>query len=87
MTDYGAAHKSVLKKLDRIQIGALRLCIDTIKTTPTNTLLVEMEKLPLYLRRLKLSVTNWVKLKGSGKELPTTKVLCESWEYWQITKR
>ncbi len=74
---YGAAAKSVLEKVDRIQFRALRLSIGAIKTTPTNELLVETKGLPLYLRWIKLSLTYWVKLKGSGKEQPATEVLCD----------
>lgn len=46
---YGAAAKSVLEKLDRIQFRALRISIGAIKTTSTNALLVEAKELPLYL--------------------------------------
>lgn len=73
----GAAAKSILEKLDRIQFRALRLSIGAVKTTPTNALLVEADELPLYLRRSKLSLAYWVKLKGSGEEQPATKVLCD----------
>ncbi len=69
---YGAAAKSVLEKVDRIQFRALRLSIRAIKTTPE--LLVETKELPLYLRWIKLSLTYWVKLKGSRKEQPATEV-------------
>ncbi len=41
---YGAAAKSVLGKVDRIQFRALRLSIGAIKTTPTNELLVETKE-------------------------------------------
>ncbi len=38
------------------------------KTTRTNALLVEAKELPLFLRRIALSLTYWVKFKGSGNE-------------------
>ncbi len=83
---YGAAAKSILEKLDKIQFRALRISIGAVKTTPTNALLVEANELPLYLRRSKLSLVYWVKLKGSGEEQPAIKVLNDCWEYAQQRK-
>jgi len=80
---YGAAAKSTLEILDRIQNRALRLSTGAIKSTPNIALLVETDELPLSLRRAKLAMAYWVKLKGSGEELPATKVLDECWEYTQ----
>ncbi len=42
---------------------------------------MEANKLPLYLRRSKLSLVYWVKLKGSA-----IKVLYDCWEYAQQRK-
>ena len=83
---YGAAAKSSLEKLDRIQSRALRISIGAVKTTPINAMLVEANELPLYLRRIKLAMAFWVKLKGSGEEIPAVNVLENCWEYSQIKK-
>ncbi len=83
---YGVAAKSILEKLDKIQFRALRISIGAVKTTPTNVLLVEANELPLNLRRSKLSLVYWVKLKGSGEEQPAIKVLNDCWEYAQQRK-
>ncbi|MGL5578178.1 MAG: ribonuclease H family protein, partial [Fusobacteriaceae bacterium] len=47
---------------------------------------MEAEELPLYLRRIKLALLYWVKLKGSGEEQPMTKVIGDCWEYSQKLK-
>lgn len=82
---YGAAAKSMLEKLVRIQFRALRLSIGAVKTS-TDALLIEAEELPLQLRHLKMSLAYWVELKGSGEEQPAAKVICDCWEYSQQRK-
>ena len=68
---YGAAAKTSLQKVDRVQCRALRLCIGAIKSTPINAVLIEAGETTLELRREKLALAYWVKLKGSGEENPT----------------
>ncbi len=74
------------KNLTKFQFRALRISIGAVKTMSTNALLVEANELPLYLRRSKLSLVYWVKLKGSGEEQPAVKVLSDCWEYAQQRK-
>lgn len=64
---YRAAAKSILENLHRTQSRALKHSIGAVKTTPTNW------KLTNYLSNL--SLAHWVMLRGSGEELPATKVL------------
>ncbi len=47
--------------------------------TPINAILIETE-LPLKLRREKLALTYWIRLKGSGKETPTKDTIKDCWE-------
>lgn len=46
---YGSASESLLKKLDRIQYRALRICLGAVKTTPVNALLVEANEMPFEI--------------------------------------
>lgn len=65
---YAGASGTLLKKLDRIQYQALRLCTGAFKSTPTETLLVEMGEMPLAMRRTQLSLSYWVSLQGCGQD-------------------
>ena len=53
---YGAAAKTSLLKMDRIQYKALRLCIGAIKSSPINAVLIEAGETPLEIRRETCSV-------------------------------
>lgn len=76
---YGAAAKTILGKINRLQYRALRVCIRAVKTTPINAILIEAGEMPLELRREKLAY--WIRLKGSGKENPAKETIQECWEY------
>lgn len=78
---YGAAAKTILEKINRLQYRALRVCIGAIKSTPINAILIEAGQTPLELRREKLALAYWIRLKGSGKENPTKESIQECWEY------
>ncbi len=64
----------------RLQYRALRVCIGAIKLTPINAILIETGELPLKLRREKLALTYWIRLKGRGKETPTKDTIKDCWE-------
>lgn len=78
---YGAAAPSVLKKSEIIQAKALRICSGAMKTTPTNALLVEMGETSLKLRRIKLSLLYWSKLRSFKYTNPTRKVVEDHWKF------
>ena len=78
---YGSASESLLKKLDRIQYRAIRICLGAVKTTPVNALLVEVNEMPLKLRRVKLSLVFWTSLKSYTGESIAKDVLNNCWEY------
>lgn len=78
---YGAAAKTSLEKVDRLQYRAPRVCIRAIKSTPINAVLIEAGETPLHFRREKLALAYWVKLKGSGEENSSKKTLQDCWEY------
>ena len=84
---YGAAAKTTLQKIDRLQYRALRICTGLMKTTPINAVLIEAGETPLAIRRDKFSLTYWVKLKGSGDENPSTSTLKPCWEYSTFQRR
>ena len=68
---FGSAANTSLKRLDKIQYQALRLCSGAIRTAPTSALQVEMGEMPLELRRTQLSINYWVNLKGHNEDHPT----------------
>jgi len=61
---YGSARKSYLKALDPIHHQALRICLGAFRTSPVKSLYVEACEPPLYLRRLRLSLNYYLKLKA-----------------------
>ncbi len=78
---YGAAAKISLEKINRLQYRALRVCIGAIKSTPINAILIETGELPLKLRRKKIALAFWIRLKGSGKEHFTKEMIKDCLEY------
>lgn len=78
---YGAGSKTELKKLDKLQSRALRICCGAIRSTPVDAIRVEMGEMPLDLRREKLAIMYWVNLQGSDNNHCTRKVLKDCWEY------
>ena len=68
--DYGAAaydsaSASQLRKIDRIQYSALRLCCGAMKGSAAFTLQVECGETPLHLRRLQQQIKFAVKVKAT----------------------
>ena len=53
---FSSAHKSYLKKLEPIQNQGLRICLGAFRTSPMQSLYVEANKPPLYLRFDKLCI-------------------------------
>ena len=64
---YGSARSSYLKMLDPIQNQALRLCLGAFRTSPSTSLHVEANELPLEKRRKKLSLQYALKLSANNK--------------------
>ena len=75
---YGAAARTHLNKM---QNRALRISLGATKTTPTKAMMVEAGEIPLELRRDKLALSYWIRLRGCGDENTTKSVLNECWEY------
>ena len=78
---YGSAAKSHLTKCDVIQAQAIRLCCGAFKTSSVAALQVEVGELPLYLRRMQLSMVYWTNLHGHKQDHPTKSVLEPCWEH------
>lgn len=74
-TIYQSASRTLFKRLDVIQSQALRLCCGAFKTTPVAALQVEMNEMPLDIRRNQIALTYWANLKGHKESHPTQKVL------------
>jgi hypothetical protein len=61
----GSARDSYLQSLDWVQNAALCVCLGAFKTTPTSSLQVEANELPLTLRRRKFALQYVIKLKSN----------------------
>ena len=84
---YGAAAQTHLNKLDRVQVKALRICTGAIRTTPIKALQIEAGEAPIDLRRDKLMLTYWSRLRGCGKENPAKDAIQDCWEYAKFKDR
>ena len=73
---YGSARKSYLRKLDAIHNQGLRLALGAFRTSPVNSLYAEANEPSLNLRRKKLSLQYYLKLK-SNPDNPTHQVVFE----------
>ena len=73
---YGSARQSYLRKLDSIHNLGLRLALGSFRTSPVNSLYAEANEPSLNLRRKKLSLQYYLKLK-SNHDNPTHKVEIE----------
>lgn len=77
----------MLAKLDVLQAKALRVCSGAFRTTPIAALQVELGETPLELRRMKLVLHYWVKLKANGLNAPTKCLIEQHWELTDATKK
>ena len=59
---YGAARKSYLQRLETIHHQGLRLTLGAFNTSPKESLYIEANEPPLYLRRKKLALQYYIKL-------------------------
>ena len=62
---YGSARRSYLKALDPIVHQALRICLGAFRSSPAESLYAEAGEPPLELRRLRLSLNYFLKLKSN----------------------
>ena len=62
---FSSARKSYLKKLEPIQNQSLRICLGTFRTSPMQSLYVEANEPPLYLRFDKLYIQYALKLRSN----------------------
>ena len=73
---YGSARQSYLRKLDSIHNQGLRLALGAFRRSPVNSLYAEVNEPSLNLRRKKLSLQYYLKLK-SNHDNPTRKAVFE----------
>jgi ribonuclease HI len=71
---YGSARNSYIKKLDTIHNQGLRLALGAFRTSPIASLYAEANEPSLYLRRQKLGLHYFLKLKSNPKN-PTYKTV------------
>ncbi|XP_055924544.1 uncharacterized protein LOC129956637 [Argiope bruennichi] len=62
---YGTARSGVLRNLDTVHNGALRICSGAFRTSPIHSLNVICHQLPLYLRWKKLSELYFFHIESS----------------------
>lgn len=84
---FGAAAKTVLQKLDKVQTKALRICSGAFRSTPIPALLIEMGETPLHIRRQKLGLQYWARLTGLKHDSTAKGLLTEYWEFGKIKKK
>uniref|UniRef100_A0A3Q3AL86 Reverse transcriptase domain-containing protein n=1 Tax=Kryptolebias marmoratus TaxID=37003 RepID=A0A3Q3AL86_KRYMA len=72
---YSSASSTLLKKIDKIQYQALRLCCGAMKTTPVSALQVEMGEMPLEIRRTQIAIIYWANIKGHNETHPPLNTL------------
>lgn len=60
---YGSAANTHLKKVDRIQYSSIKICLEALKSSPINAILVEAQEPPLEFRRYFLSYKRVVRWK------------------------
>ena len=63
-TVYGSAHRLILKQLDPIHHQGLRIALGAFRTSPAQSLYIEVHEPSLTTRRLKLSLNYILKLKS-----------------------
>ena len=73
---YGSARQSYRRKLDSIHNQALPLALGAFRTSPVNSLYAEANEPSLNLRRKKLSLQYYLKLK-SNRDNPTHEAVFE----------
>ena len=78
---YGAAAKTYLNKIDRAINKALRICAGVMRSSPINTIHIEIGEVPIELRRDRMLVQYWSRLQGGGHENPAKAVTQDCWEY------
>jgi hypothetical protein len=71
---YGSARESYLHTLDCVQNVAIRLCLVAFRTSPTFSLHVEANELPLQLRRQMLALQYIAELKSNPNNPAYTSV-------------
>ena len=62
---FSSARKSYLKKLEPIQNQGLRICLGAFRTSPVQSLYIEANEPPLYLRFDKLCIQYALKLRSN----------------------
>ena len=62
---FSSARKSYLKKLEPIQNQGLRICLGAFRTSPMQSLYIEANEPPLYIRFDKLCVQYALKLRSN----------------------
>ena len=62
---FSSARKSYLKQLEPIQNQGLRICLGAFRTSPMQSLYVEANEPPLYLRSAKLCIQYALKLSSN----------------------
>ncbi|XP_035985721.1 uncharacterized protein LOC118559100 [Fundulus heteroclitus] len=84
---YEAAAKTSLQIVDKLQYRALRLATGATKTTPINALLVEAGDTPLEIRRVRISLSYWIRVKSSSEGNPAKSIIKNCWEYSKFTRK
>ena len=83
---YSSARKSYLQKLQPIQNQGLRLCLGAFRTSPVQSLYVEANEMPLYLRWEKLSLQYALKLRSNPRNPTYERTFTPKFEHFYTSK-
>nr|XP_042910149.1 uncharacterized protein LOC122271807 [Parasteatoda tepidariorum] len=83
---YGTATTSNLRILDTVHHTALRICSGAFRTSPVESLYVVCHQIPLYLRRIQLSLTYYFSIMSSKSHPLKHDVISSSLERLYIAR-
>ena len=75
---YSSACQSKLKELDVVHNLGLRICCGAFRTSPIESIYVDTEEIPLYLRRQELGLRYLMRIKSGGIGNPVGKAIAQN---------
>ena len=81
---YSSACKSRLKELDVVHNMGLRICSGAFRTSPVESIYVDTEEIPLYLRRQELGLRYLMRIKSGGIGNPVSKTITQN-DAWRFS--
>ena len=80
---YSSACRTKLKELDVVHNMGLRICSGAFRTSPIESIYVDTEEIPLYLRRQELGLRYLMRVKSGGIGNPVSKAIAQN-DAWRF---